>query len=147
MKNHLLILIMLFVFTAGCKKRSKDAMISNGNYSGIFKVIVPGLPTPTTYPIFISFDNGKFNIIPDLTRKPNGGSGTYSISGNIASFVDKNFWTADFDWNLILSGEYTVEVNGDNLTLTKRFEPGLDSKASQSLYASYNYQYILKKDH
>ncbi|RDC56478.1 hypothetical protein DU508_12875 [Pedobacter chinensis] len=146
MKNHLLILIMLFTFTAGCKKPSKDAIISNGNYSGIFKVNVPDVSTPKTYLIFISFENGKFNIVPDLTRKPIGGSGTYSINGNIASFVDKNFWTADFDWNLILSGEYTIEINGDNLTLTKRFEPDLDPKASQSLYTSNSYQYTLQRD-
>lgn len=51
-------------------------------------------------------------------RVPAGGSGSWKIDGNTLVFRDKNIWTADFDWHLILNGKYRYEIKGDSLILT-----------------------------
>ena len=48
------------------------------------------------------------------------GGGTFAIRGiNRVEFKDIHAWTADFDWNLILSGTYDYKIKGDSLILTK----------------------------
>lgn len=36
------------------------------------------------------------------------GSGSFEINGNRITFADVNYWTAEFDWNLVLNGEYSL---------------------------------------
>ena len=49
---------------------------------------------------------------------PAGGSGTYEMKGSKITFSDTNIWLANFDWNLILSGEYDYLINGNELTIS-----------------------------
>ncbi|UKT62347.1 hypothetical protein [Pedobacter mucosus] len=145
MKTSIYLFLFTIAFLLSCKKSNSTIDIKDGNYSGILKVTTNIKPAATTYPIFISFNQGKFLINPDLTRKPVGGSGTYSTDNSIVSFIDTNVYTADFDWNLILTGEYDIDSSGDDLTLTKRFPKSQNVDPATS-YATITYQYILKRD-
>ena len=61
-------------------------------------------------------DNGRFSGSADSVARI--GSGSYDINSGEIEFVDENFWTADFDWSLILSGTWEFEKNGRELVLT-----------------------------
>src|SRR5699024_9165897 len=65
---------------------------------------------------FIEGDQYQSSANPD--RIPAGGNGTYKKKGSTINFTDVNIWTADFDWNLILNGEYEFQQKGDQLILS-----------------------------
>ncbi|MFN5427704.1 MAG: hypothetical protein ACK5BO_06685, partial [Bacteroidota bacterium] len=44
--------------------------------------------------------------------------GTFQVNKNKMIFSDDKMWTADFDWNLILNGEYEAVFDGKKLTLS-----------------------------
>jgi len=136
MKNYLPILTLLLLFSSSCKKNNSLLQISEGNYSGILQVTSSTYQIPVTYPIAILFEKGKYKISPDPAR-PGGGSGIYNVNGDIGHFEDQNFWTADFDWSLILSGEYQIQTDGDNLVLIKQLRSNIPAGTS--------YKYLLKK--
>jgi hypothetical protein len=70
---------------------------------------------------------------PNANRIPAGGSGTYTFSNNKITFNEQNFYTADFDWNLILSGTYNYSFNGKTL------------KISANKNGVGDYEYVLEK--
>jgi hypothetical protein len=59
--------------------------------------------------------NGKFTSTGNPNRIPAGGSGNFSVHNGKIVFEDVNGWTADFDWNLILKGEYDYKFDGKRL--------------------------------
>ncbi|WAC39820.1 hypothetical protein [Pedobacter sp. SL55] len=136
MKQTYLLLVFYLLLTA-CEK---DQSLRNfeGNYNGIFNASSYGLKINA--PTEIAFANGRFTVNEGYKL----GSGTYKIiSNNVVEFKDENYWTAEFDWALLLSGEYDYKINGNNLVLTKRI-----TKSSCFLCKETNnnsYQYKLKK--
>ncbi|MEX2232470.1 MAG: hypothetical protein WD824_09935 [Cyclobacteriaceae bacterium] len=108
-------LIILVLMAAG-KNCSKG--IEEGFYTGTFKVVYGnGTFTGKTT---LELREFKYSCEGNDNRIPGGGSGTYELDKNRITFHDENMWTADFDWNLILTGEYDYTVKGKNLTLSAR---------------------------
>ena len=79
----------------------------------------------------IEFMDGKYSCSGYSNNIPGGGSGTYSIQGEKIIFVDNNGWFANFDWGLILNGEYDFTFDGKKL----KFSRGND-------YAKYEYDLV-----
>ena len=93
-----------------------DDLEIEGIYSGTFTVTYNfAKRTGTTT---LKLENGKFTCAGNLDRIPAGGSGNYSINHDKIVFSDKNFWSADFDWNLILKGEYEYTFDGKRLKIS-----------------------------
>jgi hypothetical protein len=66
------------------------------------------------------FDNGRFTGISSKIKYPAICRGTYEIVGNKIKFANECFWTAEFNWGLILSGEYTyTKTNGELVSLVR----------------------------
>ena len=63
----------------------------------------------------LELKNGKFTCAGNPDRIPAGGSGNYSVKNKKIIFEDVNSRTADFDWNLILNGEYEYTFDGKRL--------------------------------
>jgi len=127
--------IILLLATSSCEEKSDDKTILEGTYSGTFTnwnndpaantVILSGQTT-------VTFTNNTYTSTGNDNKIPAGGSGTFKIEENFVNFVDRNVWTANFDWNLILNGSYTYSMKGDSLFLLKTL--------------GYNhYQYELKR--
>ena len=81
----------------------------------------------------IELKDGKYTCTGNTNRIPAGGGGTYSIKDNKIIFEDKHGWTADFDGNLILNGEYDYKFDGKRL------------KISANKNDEGHYEYDLKK--
>ncbi|RLJ72897.1 hypothetical protein [Pedobacter alluvionis] len=146
MKVQICILLFALILSLGCKKTTNINVLQDGNYTGVLVITNSVKSVPETRPISISLRDGKFNITPsaDTKLKPSGGKGTYSFKKGIGYFEDAGVWTADFDWNMVLNGEYDIRSSGVDLTLRKRLNAKTDLSPATS-YATIDYEYILKR--
>lgn len=146
MKVQICIFLFALILSLGCKKSTTVDVLLDGNYTGVLVITNSVKSVPVTRPISISLKDGKFSITPgtDANLKPSGGKGTYSFKNGIGYFTDEGVWTADFDWNMILNGEYDIRSSGVDLTLRKRFSAKTDFSPATS-YATIEYEYILKR--
>ncbi len=113
------LLLLVISNTNSCSEKDLDGSIPAGDYTGTFSV---NYADGSTYsgPVTVSFSSDNtYTSSGNEDRYPAGGNGSYSIRRGQFSFEDKNLWTANFDWGLILNGEYTYSFTNDKLTLTK----------------------------
>ncbi|WP_423148109.1 hypothetical protein [Rubrolithibacter danxiaensis] len=86
-----------------------------GTYKGTFihtDMLSSFYPPPSEEAI-VMFNSNTYTASPK-------GSGTFDIlTENKIKFKDQNIWTANFDWNTILNGEYSYKLKGDSLFLQK----------------------------
>ena len=130
MKKIIYLSLLAFALSA-CEKEEKP-LVLDGTYSGTFRTVVNNKQQISEFEV--ELDNRRF-----ITNKGGAGLGPFELgeNGNI-KFVDELFYTANFDWNTILTGDYHYQVKGDSLILDKIVAlPTRDP-------ATY-YQYRLKK--
>ena len=143
MKKHLAALAILTVLFFGCKKSADKNLPLQGTYTG--ELIV----RPSTYqlipnsPTEISFNSGNF--IVKAGDKPTRGSGNFKLENNLLVFSDADIYTADFDWNRILNGNYSYQIKGDSLILKKTISLCKDP-AQNCLTTIYQYNLIKKNN-
>ena len=115
--RHALPLVLVVLFLIGVAGKC-DMPLADGTYTGKFKVVYD---TATfTGVTTLRLHGDTYHCEGNDNRIPAGGSGTFAIRDNTIIFHDENMWTADFDWNLILKGEYHYILYGKNLKLTMR---------------------------
>jgi hypothetical protein len=85
----------------------------SGNYLGVFE------RNGETSTVEIRFINGTFIGESEIEKFPAICNGVYSTEENRITFTNNCVWTADFDWSLILSGEWTYSRNRSELILFK----------------------------
>ncbi|BFP41705.1 hypothetical protein FGF1_25500 [Flavobacteriaceae bacterium GF1] len=85
----------------------------DGAYTGIFE------RNGNTSNVTLNLNDGMYSGESDTEVFPAICSGNYSISNDSITFTDECFWTADFDWTLILNEEWNYSLNGSTLILTK----------------------------
>jgi hypothetical protein len=127
-----LVYLSLLTFALSACKKEKNQPLLDGTYSGTFKTWVNNKEQVSDFEVTL-------NAQRFTTTKGGAGRGSFKIinSDNI-KFADELFYTANFDWNTLLSGDYLYRVNGDSLILDKVF---MQSARDPSQY----YQYRLKR--
>ena len=117
--------VSLCVVAFGCDKlRNPQTGTSGGKgiegtYSGTFTVNYSDGTGKSTGATTLELKNGRYTCTGNHNRVPAGGSGTYSISNGKIIFEDENIWTCDFDWNMILKGEYYYTFDGKKLKFSE----------------------------
>lgn len=114
------LLLGAVLFTGACRKSKLTGAIPAGTYSGTFQRT--GGPVAN---VVISFSASGWTGRSDAEHYPALCEGRYTTNGNNASFECTCFWTANFDWSLILHGEYTFSVNGSRLEISKVYNNGV----------------------
>ena len=113
-------LVVILLFAISCKK---DLPVKTQNlegyYEGIFQRI-DSLKEGSRSNVKITFTNDGFSGSSENNKYPAICSGTYTKSGNTIHFINNCMYTADFDWTLILSGEYDYSLLEKKLTLTRK---------------------------
>jgi hypothetical protein len=111
---------LLLLALASCKKSkvAQPAADLRGNYTGTFQRLGP------TYEIRISnitlnFSSDKWSGQSDMAKYPALCNGTYKIADDKVTFLNACGWYADFDWTLILKGEYELTRQNNTVTFTK----------------------------
>lgn len=115
MKTKIYFFLTLLIITVSCNK-SEEVMNSpntNGNYTGIFE------RNGISSSVQLNLVDGSFTGQSAIQKYPALCNGTYLISGNTITFDSNCACTADFDWSLILDGEWNYNMNGNILILTK----------------------------
>lgn len=109
-----------FILLSGCSESEEvPGLIElSGTYEGTFTVEYSNGGLSQSNPVTVSFSDNTFASTVGENRFPAGGSGKYELGVNSIIFTDDNIWTADFDWNLVLNGEYSVIVSENIITLT-----------------------------
>jgi len=114
MRAMLILMTTLCTFL-GCKENNAS-MTLNGTYAGKFTYGISGSMISTDSKVTLSGNNYNSTL----------GSGTYEVLNNhTVQFQDVNFWTADFDWNTILNRDYSYDLKGDSLILTKQVDAAI----------------------
>jgi hypothetical protein len=92
--------------------------IQIGDYVGTFSIRSENGTTLSGLVTF-RFHAGTYSCIPEKVYLPPSGGGSYRISGNSLTFSDTVMHTAEFDWSLILNGDFTYSNDGNRITLTQ----------------------------
>jgi len=115
------ILLIALVLNA-CNSNDDDLSKNlNGNYKGIFTVeYSDGIIFTNDVTVSFSGENNYYSSGDGNYNDfyPSGGNGTYEKGISKIVFSDTNIWLADFDWNLILTGEYDYSTNGNELIIS-----------------------------
>lgn len=130
MKRNKLILLFTFLLFLGSCSDKLNLKLLEGRYRGYFYYIPPGETTSGKSKEEVNLDlaGKEYFSGGGSDRIPAGGSGEFiPLNNKEMEFKDKNIWTANFDWNLILNGHYSYELKNDSLILTRYFElkPGM----------------------
>ncbi len=115
MKN-IISYILLTCLIISCKKDNNTGF--SGTFIGTFTVKYANNSTFTGNTTVVFFENGQFTCTGNANFIPAGASGKFIKTDSKISFKDENFWTANFDGNLILNGDYDFYFDGKNLKLT-----------------------------
>ena len=98
-------LVTLLIFVS-CEKSESSNYSLSGNYMGFFSRT--GMDTAN---VSIYFDQDRFQGNIDTPNYPAICAGRFELDNNTISFADSCTWPANFDWSLILSGTYNINVN------------------------------------
>jgi len=122
--KRLVIFLFPLLILISCKKSSNTIQeLESGIYKGTFTVNYDGKKqTASDIEVILNSDKSYHSTGNKNPRIPAGGSGTYIIKNNAILFNDKNPWTAEFDWGLILTGEYKISFSNKKLILKKTIE-------------------------
>ncbi|NVO84379.1 hypothetical protein [Hymenobacter terrestris] len=123
MRHVLLSFLLLLLLTTSCKK-TEPSVIPEGTYIGTFQRLTSAGGAISN--VTITFSDGNWSGESQVQKYPALCSGTYTIKGNTINFENACPWTAEFDWTLILSGEYKLVSNGSKLEFTR--DLGADSE-------------------
>lgn len=124
-RQVIVISFFLIITLLGACSEKLNLVILDGTYKGFFYFIPPGggQPTKSAEEISLSLSGNTYTSSAGTGRIPAGGSGKFMAQqNNKLQFTDEQVWTADFDWNMILNGNYRYELKSDSLILTRNFE-------------------------
>ncbi|WP_396198547.1 hypothetical protein [Flavobacterium sp.] len=116
MRAKIFYFLILFNIIIGCSKSETEIAVpinTNGNYIGTFE------RNGISSNVQLNLNNGTFNGQSTVEKYPALCNGTYLIVNNTITFEDQCVWTAEFDWTLILNGEWNYNMNGNILTMIK----------------------------
>jgi hypothetical protein len=127
MKTLMILSFIITMMAKGCDNNDfekQNLPIADGFYKGTFTLT--SSTSMMSGDLTIEIKGDRFTASGNSNRIPAGGSGTWSLDPDkqLIVFQDENFWTADFDWSLILSGEFNYSFNGESLVLTRNVGDG-----------------------
>lgn len=120
-KTFTLVALASFLMISGCiddvSKHDLDGSILIGSFMRGGPL---ALPAPTQ--VVLHFGDGTFEGYSTNPNYPAICKGTYSQTGSKITFKNTCAFTADFDWTLILDGEYSYERDGNSIYIRRSYE-------------------------
>ena len=131
MKNTFYLSLFFCLALISCSDNAVSPKMLEGSYEGIFIMTCTDC-TPQSTDVVLDFDNSQFTGSSNSRNLPAIGTGAFSIKENNIQFTNASFWTADFDWSLILDGNYKCTFKEETLQLERKL-------------GKHTYTYQLKK--
>lgn len=129
MNFKLLAKIVLFFTSAvfgSCNETSEPAIliaVQNGTYTGTFQRF-SGEHAGKISMVEMNFDNGRWEGTSSIPKYPALCAGEYTLENGEITFTNECFWTAEFDWSLILSGTFKLKKTSTEMTFEKTMGTG-----------------------
>jgi hypothetical protein len=102
-------------------------IIPDGLYSGTFQRQL-AFGGGDISNISITFSSNTWTGQSDRSKYPALCQGTYRLDKGKIVFTNGCVWTAEFDWTLILGGEYVLTIDGNQLKFIRDYRgPSNDS--------------------
>ncbi len=133
MKKILFSGVVFTIINFACESVDKVATeIPFGIYSGTFQRQLATVGGEIAI-VSITFSENTWTGQSDRTKYPALCHGTYGLEKSKIIFSNECVWTAEFDWSLILNGEYDFTLNGKQLLITKVY-PGTTTNTFTDKY-------------
>ncbi len=107
-------LVIIALVLISCEKADSSSYSLNGRYIGFFSRT--GMDTAQ---VSLLFSGDRFEGESDMTNYPAICTGEFELDNNSVNFNDACAWTANFDWSLILSGNYNINVSNGTVRIWK----------------------------
>ena len=101
--------------------RKNDLRIQEGTYSGTFQRQIAFGGGGDIVNVTITFSSDNWTGQGERDKYPALCHGKYNLDGQNIVFTNECVWTAEFDWSLILGGEYDFTVEGKLLTIIRDY--------------------------
>jgi hypothetical protein len=119
--NKIFVVLFLSFILISCTKENEDHSLMSGTYTGTFQRISTDLPEPISNVELTFQDGGTWTGNSETTKYPALCKGNYVIKDNTIRFENTCYWTAEFDWTLILKGDFTITYEEPYIVLTKKY--------------------------
>lgn len=101
------------LFMAACTYEKLPEMSKvDGQYTGTFT------RNGMSSLVELELIDGQFNGKSERARFPAVCRGSFSYKKSTITFIDSCLWTTDFDWSLILNGEWNYTIDYPKLILS-----------------------------
>jgi hypothetical protein len=122
MRTMVMMMLVMLVGTA-CDKGDDPFPKSGNTYKGRFTRFESG-KQPQTSNVQLRFKNGKFEGGSDQINFPAICEGSYSTKGEMLNFRNSCMFPSNFDWSLILVGDFNYEIKSDSLIISRSYDWG-----------------------
>ncbi len=120
LKKYILIFISFFFIS--CEDDNETQLLQLGTYEGTYTVIF-NYGTSESHTNYsetqLILGEGYYKITENTYITPPYSLGKYELSSTNIIFQDTIIHTAEFDWSLIIHGEYQYEFEGNKLTMSQ----------------------------
>ena len=106
-----LFLVVLFMVFTSCSDKETYSEI-DGNYTGFFE------REGRKSEVSLNFNEGDYSGDAEFEKFPALCTGNYVVNEDTVTFSNQCVWTAEFDWSLILNGDWTFTFQNNQLILT-----------------------------
>ena len=120
--------VLAIILLAACKKNTLLPVYSDvppGIYTGQFATVYVGRDASLVYyqgisgKVTVNLHASTYNCTSPTTQFGAQAAGRYIIKDDVIAFRDSTIHTANFDWSIILSGDYQFEIKSDSLFMNK----------------------------
>jgi len=121
--NKTTFLSLAFLVLISCEREESVntiTMIPDGTYKGTFQRELVWSASRTAN-IELIFTSNQWSGSSDIEKYPAFCHGTYSINKDTIIFVNQCFWTAEFDWSLMLAGKYVLKPSGNTIEFSRDY--------------------------
>ncbi len=138
MKGKFLIFGLCVFSLINCSKPEKESQdktfkIKEGKYSGIFYRTISWKPTEYAV-VNITFTSNKWEGTSDEAYYPVICHGTYELKDSVITFNNECAFSTNFDWSLILAGDYDFLVENDTLKFSRIISIDSANFVSKNVY-------------
>lgn len=121
MKRLSVLLLITSAALLSCKKdKNSDDQVLTGTYKGTFQRYGPAVDGQLVN-VTLNFNGNTFSGESEAQYYPAICSGKFTVNANKANFENTCVWPAHFDWTLILTGEYDIKIDGNNLEIIRSY--------------------------
>jgi hypothetical protein len=114
-----LIVPALSLLSFACSDLALNPSALDGTYRGTF-AITNSKGVVQTGNVTFTFDGGQYSCTPETMYLPPSGAGSFQFVGHAIRLKDTVAHTAEFDWTLILNGDFSYTFDGVHLVLVQQ---------------------------